>query len=56
MTDKTKYHKIQTMFLRDPDNNYKTLLKDQWALSEFELQDRHGKRIITKIKHKDFSK
>jgi len=31
-----KYPKIQTVFLRDPDNKYKTLLEGQYALPEFE--------------------
>lgn len=31
-----KYHKIQTVYLRDPDNNYNTLLEGQFALPEFE--------------------
>lgn len=29
------YHKIQTVFLRDPDNNFKTLLEGQYAKPEF---------------------
>lgn len=31
-----EYHKIQTVFLRDPATKYKTLLEGQWALPEFE--------------------
>lgn len=31
-----EYHKIQTVFLRDPGTNYKTLLFGQFALPEFE--------------------
>ena len=31
-----KYHKIQTVYLRDPANKYKTLLEGQFALPEFE--------------------
>ena len=31
-----QYHKIQTVFLRDPATNYKTLLEGQYALPEFE--------------------
>ena len=31
-----KYHKIQSIYLRDPDNKYKTLLEGQFALPEFE--------------------
>lgn len=30
-----KYHKIQTVFLRDPENNMKTLLEGQWSRPEF---------------------
>src|SRR3990167_10639777 len=29
------YHKIQTVFLRDPATNFKTLLDGQWAEPEF---------------------
>jgi hypothetical protein len=32
-----KYHKIQTVYLRDPENNYKTLLEGQWSKAEFEF-------------------
>lgn len=31
-----QYHKIQTVWLRDPANNHKTLLEGQWARPEFE--------------------
>ena len=31
-----QYHKIQTVYLRDPDNNHKTLLEGQYAKPEFE--------------------
>jgi len=31
-----KYHKIQTVYLRDPKTKYKTLLGGQFALPEFE--------------------
>lgn len=31
-----KYHKIQTVYLRDPETKYKTLLEDRYALPEFE--------------------
>ena len=31
-----KYQKIQTIFLRDPENKYKTLLEGQFAKPEFE--------------------
>lgn len=82
-----EYHKIQSIYLRDPANNHKTFLLGQWAQPEFglldrllvragfkskcavdeslmaeglvlrpefELRDRLGRRIITKIKSKDF--
>lgn len=32
-----EYHKIQTVFLRTPESNFKTLMEGHWALSEFEL-------------------
>jgi len=32
----TEYHKIQTVFKRDPKTKYKTLLKNQFSLPEFE--------------------
>jgi hypothetical protein len=31
----SEYHKIQTLYLRDPENNHRTLLDGQWALPEF---------------------
>ena len=31
-----EYHKIQTVFKRDPKTNFKTLLVGEWALPEFE--------------------
>jgi len=31
-----EYHKIQTVFKRDPDNKYKTLLEGQFSRPEFE--------------------
>lgn len=31
-----QYHKIKTVFLRNPETNYKTLLEGQFALPEFE--------------------
>ena len=31
-----EYHEIQTIFLRDPDTKYRTLLEGQFALPEFE--------------------
>jgi hypothetical protein len=31
-----EYHKIQTVFKRDSDNNYRTLLSGQYSLPEFE--------------------
>lgn len=32
----SEYHKIQTVFLRDPENNHKTLLEGHWARPEFQ--------------------
>lgn len=32
----SEYHKIQTLWLRDPETNHKTLLEGQWARPEFE--------------------
>lgn len=32
-----QYHKIQTVYFRDPENNHKTLLEGSWAKPEFEL-------------------
>ena len=31
-----EYHKIQTVWLRDPDTNHKTLIEGAWAKPEFE--------------------
>ena len=31
-----QYHKIQTIFFRDPDDNHKTLLEGYWSKPEFE--------------------
>src|ERR1017187_4441563 len=32
-----KYHKIQTVFLRDPETKFKTLMHGQYATPEFEF-------------------
>jgi hypothetical protein len=32
-----EYHKIQTVFLRNPGSNHKTLLEGQWAKPEFDF-------------------
>lgn len=32
-----KYHKIQTVYFRDTENNHKTVLEGTWAKPEFEL-------------------
>ena len=37
MKDREEYHKIQTVYFRDPENNHKTLLEGTWAKPEFEL-------------------
>ena len=34
---KNEYHKIQTVYLRDPDNKYRTLLDGVFAKPEFEI-------------------
>ncbi len=31
-----QYHKIQTIFKRDPETKYKTLLIEEWSMPEFE--------------------
>ena len=31
----TEYHKIQSVYLRDPANKHKTFLEGQWAMPEF---------------------
>ena len=63
-----EYHKINSIYLRDPATNHKTFLLGQCSLvadtpivaeglvlrPEKELRDRMGRRIITKIKHRDF--
>jgi hypothetical protein len=44
-----EYHKIQSVYLRDPANNHKTFLLGQWTQPEFGLLDRltwHGTEKI----------
>jgi len=36
-----QYHKIQTVFKRDPENNFKTLLEGEYSLPEFEYLRRN---------------
>lgn len=43
------YHKIKTVLSRDPDNNYKTLLDNVWAKSEFEYLQDNGWVFTEKI-------
>lgn len=44
-----EYHKIQSVFKRDPDNNYRTFLTGEWTTPEFEyLQDAKW-RVTEKI-------
>ncbi len=31
-----EYHKIQTVYMRDPDNKYKTLLEGEYSIPQFE--------------------
>lgn len=33
----TKYHKIQTVYNRDPDDNFKTVIPGDWSLPEFDI-------------------
>ena len=33
----TPYHKIQSLFKRDPETNYKTFIEGAWTLEEFQL-------------------
>jgi len=44
-----KYPKIQTVYLRDPDNKYKTLLEGQFARPEFEYLARNPWEFTEKI-------
>lgn len=43
------YHKIQTVYLRDPATNHKTLLEGQWAKPEFEYLATRDWEITEKI-------
>jgi hypothetical protein len=45
----SEYHKIQTVFLRDPDTKFKTLLQGQWALPEFEYLAGNQWRFTEKV-------
>ena len=42
----SEYHKIQTLYLRDPATNHKTLLEGQWARPEFDYLQ-HAEWIFT---------
>lgn len=42
----SQYHKIQTVFKRDPDNKFKTLLIGEYSLPEFEYL-KHNKWVFT---------
>ena len=44
-----EYHKIQTVFKRDPDNKFKTLLFGQYAVPEFEYLEANQWRWTEKI-------
>ena len=41
-----KYHKILTVWKRDPETNYKTLIEGEWACPEFEYLE-HNTWIFT---------
>lgn len=43
------YHKIQTVFKRDPDNNFKTLLEGEFSLPEFEYLSENTWEFTEKI-------
>ena len=44
-----EYHKIKTVWKRDPENNLKTLLHGQWALPEFEYLQNNTWHIDEKV-------
>lgn len=44
-----KYHKIQTIYKRDPDTNFKTLLEGQYSVPEFEYLERNEWVFTEKI-------
>ena len=44
-----EYHKIQTVWLRDPETKFKTLLTRQWAKPEFEYLAEAGWRATEKV-------
>ena len=44
-----EYHKIQTVFLRDPKTNFKTLLNGQFAMPEFEYLQNNGWVFTEKV-------
>lgn len=44
-----EYHKIQTVYLRDPATQMRTLLEGQWALPEFEYLARNEWQFTEKI-------
>lgn len=44
-----KYHKIKTVWNRDPKNNYKTLIDGSWSKPEFEYLADNGWHLTEKI-------
>ena len=45
----SKYHKIQSVFKRDPENNYKTFLEGEYSLPEFYYLAHNGWVFTEKI-------
>ncbi|QDU67657.1 RNA ligase family protein [Engelhardtia mirabilis] len=45
----SEYHKIQTVWLRDPETNHKTLLEGRWAKPEFEYLRKNSWTFTEKI-------
>jgi len=44
-----EYHKIQTLWLRNPENKHRTLLEGQWAKPEFEYLAENGWLFTEKV-------
>lgn len=44
-----EYHKIQTVFKRNPATNYKTLLMYEWSKPEFEYLAKNQWQLMVMI-------
>lgn len=44
-----EYHKIQTAWLRNPEDKFKTLLENQWAMPEFSYLQTNNWRATEKV-------